>query len=126
MAHDGLRRFAGRCLRVDRGHIDEVLTIAEIVQVSDRHRTARSAGAYVTLYYSQDLVGSSTQDLTVESQIFATQYFDAATTARTHSQSGIWLPPSASIKFALYNGTGQALNASGSTVKIIPWYTQAV
>jgi hypothetical protein len=88
--------------------------------------SARTAGGNCILYMSQDLVGASTQDLTVESQVFTSQVFDAATNARTHTQSGLWLPPSASMKFALYNNTGQALAATLNTVKLIPWYTQSV
>jgi hypothetical protein len=88
--------------------------------------SARSAGAAIIIYYSQDLVGSSSQDLTVESPILTMFPLDAATTARKHSQSGLWLPPSAALKFAAYNTTGQALAASGNVVKLVPWYTQAV
>lgn len=88
-------------------------------------QTARSAGATVSVYMSHDAVGSSTQDLTVESQLVAVFPLDAAVTARTHTVHNIPLPPSAVCNFAVLNSTGQAFNASGNTLKLVP-YTMTI
>ena len=87
--------------------------------------SARAAGAALALFHSVSLTGTA-QDLTVESPLFDSQTLDAATTARIHSRYGMWIPPSATIKYALQNNTGQAFASSGNTVKIVVWYTQSV
>ena len=79
---------------------------------------ARSAGATCTLFMSVALDGTNYTDATVEGEIVVVWPLDAATTARRHVRRGFELPPSATIKFYLLNSTGQALNASGNTVKI--------
>lgn len=86
---------------------------------------ARSAGATVSVYMAHDAVGSSTQDVVVESPVVAVFPLDAATTARSHTIHNIPLPPSGVITMAVYNGTGQAFAASGNTLKIVP-YTMTI
>lgn len=78
---------------------------------------SRSAGATCTLFMSPSLDGTNYTDNTVEQEIAFVFPLDAATTARRHIRRGFELPPLSTIKFSLLNSTGQALAASGNTIK---------
>lgn len=44
----------------------------------------------------------------------------AGTAARQTTITNVWIPPSATVQFAAYNNTGQALAASGNSVVAYP------
>lgn len=79
---------------------------------------ARSAGATVSVFMSVAPDGTNYSDVVAEGEPVAVFALDAATTARRHFRRGFELPPLATIKFYALNSTGQALAASGNTVKI--------
>jgi hypothetical protein len=81
--------------------------------------TARTAGAAVYVWFLASADGSNYPDVIETSQPDVVFALDAATTARRHVQKDVPLPPGLFKVFAR-NGTGQALAASASTVKIRP------
>jgi len=82
--------------------------------------SARSAGATVDVYMVTRLDGTNFPDINeTTAELVASFVLDAATTARRAVIRDIALPPE-QVEFFLRNRTGQAFNASGSTVKIAP------
>lgn len=80
--------------------------------------SARSAGAIVTLYICPAIDGTNYDDANeTTAEVWAVIPLDAATTARQRTVRDVPMPP-ASFKVFARNSTGQALAASGSTVKI--------
>lgn len=80
--------------------------------------SARSAGAYVGVYLTQSLDGTNYDDVhETTARLVATFPLDAATTARRATVRNVPIPPSATFKLFARNATGQALAASGNTIK---------
>lgn len=78
---------------------------------------ARSSGAYIAVYMSHALDGTNYDDTnTTTGELAATFLLDATTTARRRTIRDIAIPPGL-FKLWAYNATGQALAASGNTVK---------
>lgn len=82
-------------------------------------QTARSAGAFVTIFMSQAVDNAPTypddSNLAFADPL-ATFQFDAAVTARRRTKWGIAIPPS-KIKLYVFNKTGQAFGATTNTLK---------
>lgn len=86
-----------------------------------------SAGAFVSIYVLESVDGTnfpaqSDADLrlTTTQLLCAIPIGTTATTAQRVTARNILLPPAA-IQFKLDNQTGVSLNASGNTVKILPY-----
>lgn len=81
--------------------------------------SARSAGGYVAVYIVRALDGSNYEaspNPAFTTQLLAVFQLDAATTARVLVASNVPIPP-LDFKLTVYNATGQAFAASGSTLK---------
>ena len=78
---------------------------------------ARSSGAYVGIYMVQALDGTNYDDTNeVTAEMVCAFVLDNTTTARRASRRNIPIPPG-TFKLFARNQTGQALAASGNTVK---------
>lgn len=79
--------------------------------------SARSAGAIVSVYMVTAVDGSNYPDVNeTTAELVAVFPLDAATTARRCAVRDVPMPP-ALFKLFVRNSTGQALNASGNTLK---------
>lgn len=79
--------------------------------------TARATGAVVELWMMTTLDGTAYGDaLRNVAELVAAFPLDAGTPARYVHRRDIPIPPS-SFKLLVYNGTGQAMAASGNTIK---------
>ena len=79
--------------------------------------SARSAGATISVYMTHALDGTNYDDVhETTAELCAVFPLDAATTARRRTVRDVPISPG-KFKFFARNSTGQALAASGSTVK---------
>lgn len=94
--------------------VDAVVTIAA-------QGSSRASTALIELYMCPALDGTNYDRLLRGiSELVGSFALDAATTATQRTIRDIWVPPSATVKFGLYNATGQSLASSGNTVVLYP------
>jgi hypothetical protein len=90
---------------------------ADIELVIAAQGSARSAGAYIAVYFVHALDGTNYDDVNETTAELAAVYpLDAATSARRRTVRDVPIPPGLFKVFAR-NVTGQALASSGNTVK---------